>query len=204
MNILMFCVDSFNLCITINYVALAIALICIYLYWYKKRSVKSIDVDKIELGLQGPKVTLKLNKKNQEIAYKLWVELSTRKISLEYDEDNDVIEEVYNSWYNFFKIAREIIKEMPATQIQDSAKLIELTLEVLNLGMRPHLTKWQARFRKWYIQKKENNTDLTPQEIQKYYPQYDELIKDLRKTNQNMIKYTNLMKKLAFGEDISK
>lgn len=130
--------------------------------------------------------------------------MNTRKIGLKYEEDDDVIEEVYNSWYNFFKIAREILKEMPATKIQDSYKLVELTLDILNLGLRPHLTKWQARFRQWYLQEKENNPNVTPQEIQKRYPQYEELIKDLLNTNQNMMTYTNLMKKLVFGEDISK
>lgn len=28
--------------------------------------------------------------------------------------------------------------------------LIKLTERVLNVGLRPHLTKWQAKYRKWY------------------------------------------------------
>lgn len=205
MNIVMVCIDSFNLCITINYIVLLVLMASIFIFYKKKKwFVKSLEVNKIELGLKGPNISLQINKKNQEIAYKLWVELNTRKIGLKYEEDDDVIEEVYNSWYNFFKIAREILKEMPATKIQDSYKLVELTLDILNLGLRPHLTKWQARFRQWYLQEKENNPNVTPQEIQKRYPQYEELIKDLLNTNQNMMTYTNLMKKLAFGEDISK
>ncbi len=205
MNIVMVCIDSFNLCITINYIVLLVLMASIFIFYKKKKwFVKSLEVNKIELGLKGPNISLQINKKNQEIAYKLWVELNTRKIGLKYEEDDDVIEEVYNSWYNFFKIAREILKEMPATKIQDSYKLVELTLDILNLGLRPHLTKWQARFRQWYLQEKENNPNVTPQEIQKRYPQYEELIKDLLNTNQNMMTYTNLMKKLVFGEDISK
>lgn len=201
----MVCIDSFNLCITINYIVLLVLMASIFIFYKKKKwFVKSLEVNKIELGLKGPNISLQINKKNQEIAYKLWVELNTRKIGLKYEEDDDVIEEVYNSWYNFFKIAREILKEMPATKIQDSYKLVELTLDILNLGLRPHLTKWQARFRQWYLQEKENNPNVTPQEIQKRYPQYEELIKDLLNTNQNMMTYTNLMKKLVFGEDISK
>lgn len=201
----MVCIDSFNLCITINYIVLLVLMASIFIFYKKKKwFVKSLEVNKIELGLKGPNISLQINKKNQEIAYKLWVELNTRKIGLKYEEDDDVIEEVYNSWYNFFKIAREILKELPATKIQDSYKLVELTLDILNLGLRPHLTKWQARFRQWYLQEKENNPNVTPQEIQKRYPQYEELIKDLLNTNQNMMTYTNLMKKLVFGEDISK
>ena len=52
---------------------------------------KEIDVDELSLGIGSNKVTLKLNRKDQEIAYKLWVELNTRKIGLEFDKDYDVI-----------------------------------------------------------------------------------------------------------------
>ena len=95
-------------------------------------------------------VKLKYNRKDQEVAYKLWVELSTRKIGLPFDQENDVITEVYNSWYDFFKIARELLKDIPASRLPYSNDLIKLTERVLNVGLRPHLTKWQAKYRQWY------------------------------------------------------
>ena len=67
---------------------------------------------------------------------------------------------------------------------------------VLNDGLRPHLTKWQARYRKW--EKQASEKEGTPQDIQKSYPEYVELIEDLRKTNQKMINYKELMYKIAF------
>ena len=39
------------------------------------------------------------------------MELSTRKIAIPFDIENDVIDEVYDSWYNFFSTARELLKE---------------------------------------------------------------------------------------------
>lgn len=102
------------------------------------------------MGIGDSSVKLTYNKKDQAIAYKLWVELSTRKIGLMFDKEYDVITEVYNSWYEFFKIARELLKDIPASRLPYSNDLIVLTEKVLNKGLRPHLTTWQAKYRKWY------------------------------------------------------
>ena len=162
---------------------------------------KSITIDEINLGIGDSSVKLTYNKKDQEIAYKLWVELSTRKIGLMFDKEHDVITEVYNSWYEFFKIARELLKDIPASRLPYSNDLIELTEKVLNTGLRPHLTIWQAKYRKWYEKELDCNTEDSPQELQRKYPYYDELVDDLIKTNKRMLEYKNLMKKIAFQEE---
>lgn len=161
---------------------------------------KSITIDEINLGIGDSSVKLTYNKKDQEIAYKLWVELSTRKIGLLFDKEHDVITEVYNSWYEFFKIARELLKEIPASRLPYSNDLIELTEKVLNKGLRPHLTTWQAKYRKWYEKELVGNAEDTPQELQKKYPHYDDLVNDLIKTNKRMIEYKDIMKRIAFPE----
>ena len=67
-----------------------------------------------------------------------------------------------------------------------------------NEELREHLTKWQARFRKWYKENKNESGD--PQEIQKKYPQYEELISDLKKVNYKMIALTEELNKIRKGE----
>ena len=197
---------SFNGFSTINFSINWIAIVVLVLLvagvsWGIKKvlpliGMRSISVDQASIGIGNSSITLKLNKKDQEIAYKLWVELSTRKIGLPYDEENDVITEVYDSWYSFFKIARDLLKDIPAERLAYSGELVELTQKVLNDGLRPHLTRWQAKYRKWDKQASEN--EGTPQDIQKWYPEYAELIDDLKKTNQKMINYKDLMYKIAF------
>ena len=127
----------------------------------------------------------------------MWVELNTRKIGLEFDQKNDVIHEVYNSWYAFFTIARDLLKDIPATRLPYSTELITLTTKVLNDGLRPHLTVWQAKYRKWYGLQKEDTR--SPQEIQKDFPEYDSLVSDLLQTNSRMIEYKKLMYQIAFN-----
>ena len=41
----------------------------------------------------------------------------------------------------------------------------------------------------------------TPQEIQREYPEYSSLINDLISTNEKMIEYKELMKKIAFERE---
>lgn len=189
-----------------NWIAIILIIIIAFaIYWGIRYLInfmgrKSITIDEIELGVGSSKIKIKCNRKDQEIAYKLWVELHTRKIGLKYDEEYDVIVEVYNSWYQFFGIARELLKEVPPNRLPYCRELIILTGKVLNIGLRPHLTKWQAKFRKWYTNALDDSKDVSPQELQRQYPYYEQLVEELIETNKRMIKYTELMREIAFKE----
>ena len=156
-----------------------------------------------KFGVGDHSVTIRPNTVDRQIAYKIWVELSTRKIGLPIDLEDDVIAEVYDSWYQFFKITRELLKEIPATRLQDrrTGEIVSLSIKILNTGLRPHLTKWQARFRRWYVnqEKNEPDTSLPPQDIQKKYPNYNELTENMMKVNDNLMAYRELMYNLASG-----
>ncbi len=153
----------------------------------------------IPLGGLGS-VRIKADNTVSQIAYTAWTELITRKAGLQIDTENDIFSEVYNSWYQIFGNTRELIKTVPAHKLhnKNTKILVNLLVDALNKGLRPHLTKWQGRFRRWYENEltKEINKNKTPQEIQKAYPHYDELITDLMVINQQMIVYTNELKKL--------
>ena len=189
--------------VSVNWIAIVILIVLVIVAAHVLKKVglligrRSISVDQANIGIGNSSVTLKFNKKDQEIAYKLWVELSTRKIGLPFDE-NDVISEVYDSWYAFFGIARDLLKDLPAERLAYSGELVDLTQKVLNNGLRPHLTKWQAKYRKWYFEN--SNKEGSPQDIQKAFPEYEELLSDLKATNQTMINYKTLMHRIAFGK----
>jgi hypothetical protein len=165
---------------------------------------KNIEIDSAEIGIQGQKIKIKPNYTNVDIAYKIWVELNTRKIGLEIDFEKDVIVEIYKSWYQFFGITRDLIKGLPATKIRNdksTKELIELSTKILNEGLRPHLTSWQAKFHKWYESEitKDANKDLTPQQVQQNYGEYEALKNDMKRINNNLINYKDNVYKLAFG-----
>ena len=189
---------------SINLLALiALALLVTATSWIikkciKKVSEKNIEIDEIKLGIGNSSITVNYNQKDREIAYKLWVELNTRKIGLEFDSENDVITEVYDSWYACFHVTRELLKEIPVNRINSSSQLIKLITDILNEGLRPHLTKWQAGFRRWYALEKEKHPDISPQMLQRHYLDYNKLVEDLKQTNRHMIEYKDLLWKIAF------
>lgn len=205
MEILKFTFDKFGiLSISVNWLELIVFLILIISLpllinkCIRKVNEKNIDIDEITLGIGQSCVTLKYNRKDREIAYKLWVELSTRSIGVEFDEANDVITEIYDSWYKCFGITRELLKEIPENRISYSLPLIELIVDILNKGIRPHLTRFQADFRRWYSIESTKQPYISPQKLQRKYQDYEELIKDLKSTNEHMIEYKNLLRKIAF------
>ncbi len=159
---------------------------------------KTIHIDGMTFGIGDFKCDLKCGHEVQEIAYKLWVELTTRKIAVPLEED-DVIVEVYDSWYSAFTAIRELLKTVPGDSLSDAADLIEVTSKVLNDGLRPHLTKWQAKFRNWY-KKAKDESEASPQDLQKSYPEYDRLLADLKVTSENMVKFADTLHEIAFGK----
>lgn len=164
---------------------------------------ENYKIDKAEIGIGTGKISIKPNKHDYQIAYQIWVELSTRKLGSFQGFDNDIIEDIYDSWYDFFGITRDLVKEIPISRYQKSEntkKIVDTAFAVLNKNLRPHLTKWQAKYRKWLNENKEKYPNESPQEVQKKFPEYDELIKDLRETNNKLKAYKRLMEEIAKGE----
>ena len=83
---------------------------------------------------------------------------------------------------------------------KDTQQLVQLLIDALNKGLRPHLTCWQARFRHWYNDAIEKYPDKNPQEVQRIFPQYRELVEDLIKVNGQLVEYASFIKKIAQGE----
>lgn len=148
----------------------------------------------------GPKESLQplADAEAFRIAYQLWIEMTTRKLGLPIDLRHDLVVEIYDSWYAFFKTARELIKAIPLHRDPASKEmrhLVELSRAVLNDGVRPHLERWQARFRGWLAAggNRALAPGLPPQEAQRQFPEWVALSNDLLAANQRLVGYLNLL-----------
>ena len=188
--------------ITISLDNMLVFLFIIFLISLIAYIVYKVFKDKIKirtLSIGSFSVDLECNKDVKSLANEVYIELSTRKISLPFDETNDLITEVYDSWYSAFERLRQILKNITIKKHnKNTEKLTNLIIKILNEELRPHLTKWQVRFRNWYNNNK--NTIEDPQIIQKKYPKYDELVEDLKRVNRDMIELTNELDKIRKGE----
>lgn len=196
--------DSGSLTVTANLwialgVAVAIGLAAFLFRWVRDLFFRQrFEIDEVEIGVGSNKVRIKPNHEDLQIAYRLWVELKTRKLGLLFEEDHDVIVDVYNSWYDFFRITRELIKSLPVAKIrgQESTQmLVGISIDVLNKSIRPHLTKWQARYRHWLEVelRKEVNQEVPPQELQTRFPEYEALVAELKRTNAQLVAYSRIL-----------
>ncbi len=196
--------ESYSLSIEIGPLFLALlvvgaALWAIYQYYVCRRW--SVVEAEVQLGGIG-KVRIRPSYEDIQIAHKAWVELVTRKAALPFDESHDVISEVYNSWYALFQEMRSLTKTIPAEKVrtsEDTRTLVHLLVDALNEGLRPHLTQWQAQFRHWYNESLKNSTGRSPQEIQRDYPRYRELVDDLIKVNKQLVQYAAVIRQIAHG-----
>ncbi|MCW1912830.1 hypothetical protein OJ996_04555 [Luteolibacter sp. GHJ8] len=154
--------------------ALILLAIVGFIFWVVARSRSSAlkqEIDSVTIKFGGlPEAVIKINRDTQKIAFAAYAELVTRKIALPFDEDHDVIEDVYKSWYQVFSTVRDLIKQIPAhhlTSSEDTRELVQVLINLLNQGLRPHLTKWHSRYRRWYAAELENNKDhlVSPQEV---------------------------------------
>ena len=190
--------NGFSVGAEVNYIALIVTIFIVGLIFFVFHNRHHFMADSIDLTLNTRILNctyhVERNYDNLEIAHRIYAELVTRKAAIPIDPDQDVIKEIYDSWYALFKITREEIKTLSGKSLKDdnSDELVEMSIDILNKGLRPHLTAYQAKFRKWYAEEleKEDNLGKCPQEIQKEYPEYDELIKSMKDVNDLLVQYS--------------
>jgi hypothetical protein len=177
-------------------------------WWFRSSGLGWGDYELVEATLkigEIGEVKIAPNYETRQIAYQAWVELSTRKTGLAFDPDHDVIVEVYDSWRNAFTEIRGLVKSIPIHRLErseETRKLVDLMIAVLNRGLRPHLTRWQAQFRRWYEQAQTSpgNVSKSPQAIQREFADYAELARDLQDVQSAMLEYREFLFRLARGE----
>ncbi|HUU95202.1 MAG TPA: hypothetical protein VM487_05650 [Phycisphaerae bacterium] len=168
----------------------------------KQRWLKGYHTRSVKLSFKGVELDICPDTETRRVAHQAWVEIKSRKVGLPFEEGQDVIAEVYKSWYQLFGVLRDLAKSIPADRLQDcdeTRNLVALLMRALNEGLRPHLTKWSARFRRWYDAALENEQDKgkSPQEIQKGFPEYDELVADLRRVSNEFVTFADSLQKIV-------
>jgi hypothetical protein len=129
----------------------------------------------------------------QEYLAELYVELTTRKLALDFNEETDCIYEVYNSWFKFFgwcreqmkKIAREDGSMFYRDYNNEAYKFYKYAMEI----MRPHIERYSYDFRSYWenyaVAEGENVWTLGKpyKDHQCGYRFYKEIVADIKSIN---------------------
>jgi hypothetical protein len=198
-----FVTDNFSLGIEISAwlgVTLVVVAISLLLWRHSIKVHHCVELN-IQLGGIG---TVKLTPtwEDVQIAHEIWTELVTRKAAVRIDPENDVICDIYDSWYALFQRVRTLIGDVPGRCIRrerSTQEIVRIAIETLNVGLRPHLTKWSARYRNWWENTRGALKEMTPQEHQKQFPEYSELLAEMQEVNGRLIQYASELQKLVNG-----
>jgi hypothetical protein len=181
--------------------ALVVLLIIVFVIW--RRMARQHHVVEVNINLGGIGcMKICPTWEDIQIAHQIWTELVTRKAAIPFNPKDDVIVEVYDSWYALFQRTRQLIGDIPGKCIRrdkSTQQIVKIATDTLNLGLRPHLTKWQARYRNWWHNSEDALKRTTPQEHQKTFPQYAELVEEMLVVNTQMIEYAAQLHKLVTG-----
>ncbi len=174
------------------------------LVWNSKNPLHKYEVVRlnVQLGNVGS-VELRPNNEDVQIAHRIWTELITRKAAQPIDIENDVIADIYNSWYALFGRIRQLIADIPGHMLRkekSTQELVRIATQTLNNGLRPHLTRWQARFRHWYDDCPDDVRKKCPQDCQREFPEYEQLIDDMKTVNGQLIQYAAELEKIIHGK----
>ena len=139
----------------------------------------------------------------RQLAYTFFMEITNRKVALSIDWNNDTLSDVYISWKTFFDNSVSLLKNFPVEHAADARPVIKLIQEVLHEVLRPHLTRWQAAYRRWYETNSEGKRfrKLPPQEIQKHFPQFAALRSDFEATQTRVSGYVRKLERLIFPKE---
>jgi hypothetical protein len=190
---------SFWLLLAVIFILLALKLF----FWKRISLFHKYELVKlnVQLGNVGS-VELRPNNEDIQIAHRIWTELVTRKAAQIIDTEHDVIVEIYDSWYALFGRVRQLISDIPGNMLRkekSTQELVRIATQTLNSGLRPHLTRWQARFRHWYATCPAALKEKSPQDCQKNFPEYALLIDDLKRVNAQLIQYAGELEKIIHG-----
>lgn len=159
---------------------------------------------RFRLALIGVECEITPNDETAQVAHQAYVELVTRKAALPFDEQHDAVSEVYDSWYALFGELRKLARTISAREVRDEAalcSLLDLLTDVLNKGLRPHLTRWQGPYRSWLKHERTDDPRSPESALQRKFPEYEELVADLKGTNAMLTELTVKLGQLAHGKD---
>ena len=144
-------------------------------------------------------------KKQKEYLAELYVELATRKLSIDFNDETDCIYEVYNSWFKFFGWCREQMKKIAK---EEPEILLVICRQVYTSGeepksilafsfynramyiMRSHLENYSYDFRSWWnnggtwdVEETDPCAYQPKKSSQMRYELYHDIISDIKSIN---------------------
>ena len=184
-----------SLSYTISFFSIILIIIAIKLIIFPFN--KFLINGKIKLVFKDKEFIIQRNKKLINSARIAYVEISNRKICFKFEEKYDSISEVYSSFYDCFKILRNVLKQLNKSE-KNEGKLYLKIEDFLNTTLRKQLTIHQKPYREW-LEKQQKEKNYQNEIIeQKKYPNYNQIIEGINKINNKALELKNDFYSIAY------
>jgi hypothetical protein len=123
----------------------------IFLRWLLYKGIR-LNVESADFELFGVKLRIKLDSISRAVAWRLFVEMTTRISTQPLGEKDGVLREALTSLYKLFETARAELKSLtpsPPPPDPNDYTIEMLAVRMLNDIIRPCLARWHPRLLKW-------------------------------------------------------
>jgi len=176
-----------NTFITLGVIALLGLLAIFVLRRAPKFKVKTVSTS-LPFGLG--QVELESDDAMRRAAWALYVELTTRITTQTLENDQGLLREALNSLYSLFASTREILREAGPDVGTSLESVGGIAIAVLNVGLRPFLTKWHPALSAWEAQRPIN---VGPKEHEKNWSEEPQLRNELKLLRENLEQYVHAL-----------
>ncbi len=127
-------------------------------------------------------------------AWSLYVELVTRIAVQPLEIDEGLLREALSSLSSLFETTREILKEAGPDVGASRQSVGGIAIAVLNLGLRPFLSKWHPRLQAWEAKRP---SECSPKEHERQWSEELELRNALASLRQDLEQYALALAEIA-------
>ncbi len=178
-----------------------IILFAVWIIW-KKWNIRPKEYE-IDISAFKIKGDISYFSKDQEIAWKIYIELITRISSNDLEENSGILREALSSLHEAFKALRDILKNSSVELAKqptklDSLTVLSLTLIIMNLNLRPFLSKWHPLLLEWESKKANEDSQYHHESTWSYNTEFRN---DLKKLREGLSEYIYSLKSIAEGKE---
>ncbi|MBT9314430.1 hypothetical protein IXB50_03225 [Leptothoe spongobia TAU-MAC 1115] len=128
-------------------------------------------------------------------AWKLYVEMRTRIVTQQLDDDQGLLREALDSLYALFGLTRGILKDAgPDVGASPKKSVGDIAITFLNEGIRPFTATWHPKLRAWEAKCPEGRS---AKEHEDQWPEASQMRQELRQLNQELTKFANALARIA-------
>ncbi len=162
-------------------------------------NLESLSIN-LPFGLGGANILVTESQKN--VAWALYIELSTRIAGVELEPGMGSAREALNSLYSLFETTRSVLREQGSDAAEGPESVGPIAIDILNKGLRPFMVKWHTSLGNFESLQAEEQRAKFAGDVQvivdeSQWPEFNNFYEALEENRQGMLLYIGALADIA-------